>query len=36
MRQYSSKDFGMDVEQVEEVLRNNRGFPLHTFHDPTV
>jgi phenylpropionate dioxygenase-like ring-hydroxylating dioxygenase large terminal subunit len=36
MRQYSSKDIGIDIAQVEASLAENRGFPIHTFHDPAV
>lgn len=36
MRKISSKDIGIDIGEVDEDLRRNRGFPIHTYHDPAV
>lgn len=36
MLSFSSADIGIDIRQVEQALRQNRGFPIHTYHDPRV
>lgn len=36
MRNFSFSDINIDPEQMETALKEDRGFPLHTFHDPTV
>ena len=36
MVNYSPESLGIDIESVEQQLKSNRSFPIHTYYDPAV